>query len=224
MRLWPWYVENNIVAIVVAFTALLTVVVLTTLRTVSISRIRIFRDFVMLGLHVMSAMSVIGFIFLHAKFDPGDLWLCQMSTSFQHIGECLRRMFSLCVYYLRLKSLIGPVYPIWVRYPTLLPIILPLVFLYYVLYLDLNTDKGAFISDKEVCGDLRSTPYSLILATCANLSILEALPSIVYLMLFIVPLLKYQEDVLRSIVKKHIGIAAINIIVELFLLVVVLRD
>jgi len=222
MRLWPWSVDNKTSHIIVAFTALAITIILATIRAVSISCGTICRDFVMLGLHLTSALSVAGFILLHAEFRNDDLELCQLSNSFQYSGEYLRLIFSLCVFWLRLNALIGPVYPKWIRYPTLLPITLTFMFLCWLLNTNFNTAKGAFIDDSGICREFRSGSSFLITDdTCIILSILQGLPSIFYLTLFILPLLKYQDDVLGSIIRKHIAITAVDIIVELICVVLV---
>jgi len=221
MRLWPWHVDNKTSAITVAFTALAITIILGTIRAVSISRDRICRDFLMLGVHMMSALSVTGYILLHAEFRKNDLELCQLSNSFQYIGEYLRRMFSLCVFYVRLNALIGPVYPKWIRYPALLPITLIVTFLCLVLRYDLHSDKGAFIDSNGICGDLRPGSSFLIMDTSIILSILQGLPSIFYLILFILPLLKYEDDVLGSTIRKHIAITTVDILLELSFVVIV---
>merc|ERR1711879_260206 len=146
---------------------------------------------------------------------------CQISNSIQYIGEFLRRMFSLSVYYLRLHALIGPVYPKWVRYPAMFPIIITPVFLFWVLYIELNTRGGAFINDKGVCGDYREDASSLVIKAGVCLAIFDAVPSVVYLTMFIVPLLQYQDDTINSTIKKHIGIAVLGVSVEMLFVVLV---
>jgi len=223
MRIWPWYVDNNAVAIVVAFTALVTTVVLAIFRAASISRNRLCRDIVMLGLHLISALSVVGYILLHAEFYPGDLMQCQISNSIQYIGEFLRRMFSLSVYYLRLDALIGPVYPTWVRYPALFPIIITPIFLIWALDIELDTSLGAYIDDKGACRDYHEKASSLLIKAGVCLAIFDAVPSVVYLTMFILPLLKYQDDSINSTIKKHIGIAALGIVIDMLFVVLVFR-
>jgi len=121
MRLWPWHVDDSIFNIILAFSALCITLSLSILRIWFISRERIARDLAFLGLHITSALSVVGYVLLHAKYSPEDLGLCRMSNCFQYIGEYLRRMFALWIYYLRLNAFIGPVYPKWIRYPAILP-------------------------------------------------------------------------------------------------------
>jgi len=215
-------VNNSAGEIVFTFAALLITFILTTLRVVSISRRTICRDFVMLGLHVMSVLSLVGFILLHSEFYPGDIELCRLSNSLQYTGEYLRRICALGVYGLRLNAFIGPIYPKWVRYISLFPIALFITFLCSVLNIEESAHKGAFITDDGVCWDLRSDSSFLILDIFVIMAILEAVPHIIYLALFIFPMLKYRYDVLSSNIRKHFLIAAVDIVVELLFVAVVM--
>lgn len=225
MQLWPWRVNNKKCDVIVAFTALAVSFILAILRLISVSRKSIRRDLVMLGLHIASALSVVGFILLHAEFNPSDVEFCRMSNCFQWTGEYLRRLFALCVYWLRLSAFIGPIYPNSVGYFTLLPIILYVIFLCVslLLNLQLSSDKGAHISKDGVCGVLRSDSSVLVLDTCVILTM--GLTSMAYLTLFILPLLKYNKDnVLNKTMRKHVVITSVDIILELLVMAIILSD
>lgn len=212
------HVSVNAAEIAFAWTTVVITLYLAILRTLAMSRGTIGRDFLMLGTHVVSALSVVGWVLVHSEFDPNELVLCRLSKSLQYTGEYMRRIFALCVYWLRLNTVIGPVYPIWLRYPTLLPIPLCL----FSLCLVLSTEReGAFISDDGSCSVSQSnTSYFIRYYTFEIFDLLQAITSIGYLALFIFPLMKYKDEVLNRIMKKHILIAAIDIILELLFFIV----
>jgi len=224
MRLWPWHLDDSIFSIVLAISALLITLSLAILRIVSISSGRICRDLVYLGLHLMSALSVIGYVLLHAEYNADDLELCQMSNCFQYTGEYLRRMFALWIFWLRLNAFIGPVYPKWLWYPTLIPIVGWIINLSLVLSIEFGGDEGSFVSDDGICLDRRHISDEYVFNSCVVAALFEVLPSIVFLVLFIIPLLKYRDDVLGKTIRKHVLIATVDLVVELLFITLVIAN
>jgi len=91
-----------------------------------------------------------------------------------------------------------------------------------VLNLKVSPDKGAYISEDGVCGVLGSDSSVLIVDTCVVLTM--GLTSMVYLTLFILPLLKYKNNMLNKTIRKHVLITAVDIILELVVLAIILSD
>jgi len=172
----------------------------------------------------MSALSVTGWMLRKAEYNSDDLGLCRMSNCFQYTGEYLRRMFALLIFWLRLNALIGPVYPKWVRYPALLPIFAWIIALPLVLNIEYSDVKGSFVDDDDVCRDQRYISYHYVFDTCVVAVLFEGLSSIGYLVLFVMPLLKYGDDVLGRAVRKHVLIAAVEIVVQLLLITIIMAN
>jgi len=222
MRLWPWYVDEGTFSIILVLTAFWTTLSLSITRVWWISCERICRDLAFLGLHVMSALSVFGYILSHAEYSQDDQGLCIMTNCFQYIGEYLRRMFALWIYLLRLNVFIGIVYPKWVRYPAVIPMLCWVIVLSLVLNIEWSPDKdkGSFI-EEGVCMDQRRTSSLYVYDTVVAGVSFQCLPSIIYLVLFIVPLLKYRENAFITIVRRHVFIAIADITIELLFFIAV---
>jgi len=225
MRLWPWYVDDSTFNIILAYTALWITLSLSIIRIWSISCRRISRDLAFLGLHLMSAVSVVGYVLSHSEYTQDDQWLCIMTNCFQYIGEYLRRMFALWIYLLRLNAFIGLVYPKWVRYPAVMPMVGWVIVLSLVLNIEWSPDrdKGSFI-EEGVCMDQRHTSTGYVYDTVVVAVLFQGLPSIIYLLLFIIPLLKYRDNVFVSVVRKHVFIAMADITIELLFIIAVIAN
>jgi len=225
MRLWPWYVDEGTFSIILVLTAFWTTLSLSITRVWWISCERICRDLAFLGLHVMSALSVFGYILSHAEYSQDDQGLCIMTNCFQYIGEYLRRMFALWIYLLRLNVFIGIVYPKWVRYPAVTPMLCWVIVLSWVLHIEWssNKDTGSFIED-GVCRDQRYTSSGYVYGSVVAAVSFQGLPSIIYLVLFIIPLLKYSENAFITIVRKHVFITMADITIELLFIIAVVAN
>jgi len=222
MRLWPWHWDDGIFNIILAFSALCITLSLSLLRIWSISRERMTRDLVFLGLHITSVLSVVGYVLLHAEYTQEDLWQCRMSNCFQYTGEYLRRMFELWIYWFRLNAFIGPVYPKWIRYPAILPMVAWVILLSLALNVEWSPNKGSFVDDEGFCLDERHISYHYVVNTVLVAVLFQGLPSFAYLILFIIPLLKYRDDMFITIARKHVLIATADILIDLIFLIVII--
>jgi len=218
LRLSAFGVNGNLADIVVAFSALVITLILTILRVIAMCRGSMGRDFVMLGIHVLSVLSAIGFMVDQSEFNMDELALCRIGYCLQGSAEYLRRILALCIYWLRLNAFIGPIYPTWLRYLTMLPTVLLLIFPCLVFN---ECGKALAAVVDGACWFMQTNSLSSDRRTLEIFVSLLGLISVVYLSLFIFPLVKYQDDVLIRTIRKHVLITGADIIVELPYLAVV---
>jgi len=122
-----------------------------------------------------------------------------------------------CVWYIRLRTLIGPVYPRWVQYPTLLLTSgLPVLFLIDAITISgrIKELKIGFVCDYS--SPLRDF-YMLISG------ILLVVPAIVFLILFLAPICQYcydQTSSFMSLIFHHVVITMLDIIIHATFMIV----
>jgi len=134
-------------------------------------------------------------------------------------------MFELWIYWLRLNAFFGPVYPKWIRYPAVLPMVGWVILLSLVLNVEWSPNNGSFVDDEGFCWDERHISYHFVINTVVEAMLFQGLPSTAYLLLFIVPLLKYRDDMFITIARKHVLIATADIFIDLiFIVVIIAKD
>jgi len=214
MKLYPLTFDGNadLVAVILAVIAVVLTLTLAVLRLHQISQETLTRDSVMFGLHLASAFLASGFILAHCYFVEQDDSFCKLMLAFIWCGWSFRRIFCCIIYYLRFKALIGAVYRPWWKYPALLPISCMVLLLCVTIGIHFGSREG---------GDCYISNYASVLFTVDTgiaLGSVYVISSVGYLVLFIVPLLKYNDDHIGSQNKKHFLITITDIVVELLFL------
>jgi len=224
MIVWPLYTNNNedVAAVVLATAAMVVTLALATVRGLTYSRKARSRDLAMIGVHLTSALSAFGFILLHCYYDDSDIGLCRFTVSMWYSGEYLRRSLICVIYYLRLNELIGLVYPKWLRYVALGPIFVMLIS-WLVSFDSINTPGGVAEIYDGNCGGMEQHVTSFLIEdACLILVVIGGLSLVCYLLLFLVPLLKYSIEYIGSANRKRFLITVVDIFAELVFLLLLI--
>jgi len=224
MEIWPLNTNNNedVAAVVLATVAMVVTLALATVRGMTYSQKARWRDLAMICVHLTSALSALAFILLHCYYKDSDVGLCRFNVSMWYSGEYLRRSFSCVIYYLRLNTLIGLVYPKWLRYVALGPICIMLIF-WLVTFGSINTPGGVAEINDGNCGGIEQHVTSFLIEdTCLILVVTGGLSLVCYLLLFLVPLIKYSIEYIGSANRKRFLITVVDIFAELVFLLLLI--
>jgi len=224
MEIWPLHTNNNedVAAVVLATVAMVVTLALATVRGMTYSQKTRWRDIAMIGVHLTSALSALAFILLHCWYEDSDVGLCRFNVSMWYSGEYLRRSLSCVIYYLRLNALIGLVYPKWLRYVATGPICVMLIF-WLVSFKSINNPGGVAEINDGNCGGIEHHVSSFLIEdTCLILVIIGGLSLVCYLLLFLIPLIKYSIEYIGSANRKRFLITVVDIFAELVFLLLLI--
>jgi len=141
------------------------------------------RDVAQLFIHLSSVLWAVSFWewFAIDWSEHEDVSLCTLITMLVHGGQSIQKFLTLVIWRIRFTSLIGPVYPYWVRWPTLLmTMFIPILFVIDAV----NVAKDNLIS----CDDISPNKlHAYVVIT----EILLIVPALIFLLLFLLPLCHY---------------------------------
>jgi len=168
------------------------------------------RDFAMLLTHSMFLTFAVFYLVLSTNiFHPDDIKLCRQleaTISFSWIVLCTVILY---IYYLRVEVLFGPFYPKWYKRPCVILLGFGFLSIPYVL----KGIRNTFISDGGMClfGNYDEVVFF-------ELMVSKAIPSSIFLILLLIPLLSCSraEDSspVAQVMRKQFLITALDILVD----------
>jgi len=171
------------------------------------------RDLVQLVAHLSSTLWMLAvWVKTNRDWDEeSDLYLCTTVIVLTHSGRLVQNFAMLLVWYIRFRTLIGPIYPYWVQYPTMLMTLgVPVFFVY-----DSVTLSGGF---KEIGSRGAGCYYSGSLDNFVLVAgILLVVPASILLVMFILPLSYYaylRTSEFVSFMMKHMVVTMLDIIIQ----------
>jgi len=144
------------------------------------------RDVVQLFIHLSSVLWTVAYWerFTINWNNNDDVSLCTLTTVLFHCGQLIQKFSTLMIWGIRFKTFIGPVYPHWVQYPTLIMTMgIPIWFV-----VDAATVSAGLKPIPDVglvCHYLTSLPFVLVS------EILLIVPAVIFCVLFLMPLCHY---------------------------------
>lgn len=172
------------------------------------------RDIIQLVIHLSSTLWAAAFWmkFTYDWDEDVDKPLCTWSVLSIHFMQLTQIFSTLLVWYIRLRTLIGPVYPHWVQYPTVFLITgIPILFI-----IDASTVSSGF---KEVSSIGTVCYYSGPLSEFVLVSkVLLVVPALVYLIMFLAPLIHHryiQTSDFFDLILRHIMITMFDITINI---------
>jgi len=139
------------------------------------------RDVAQLFIHLSSVLWTVAFLEgVTIKLNKQeDVSLCTLTIVLFRTGQYLQKFLTLVIWGIRFKTLIGPVYPYWVQWPTLLMTMgIPISFV-----VDAATVfNGLKLPDGTGC-DLSPEKDDVLIS-----EILLIVPAVIFLVLFLLPL------------------------------------
>jgi len=168
------------------------------------------RDFAMLLTHSMFLAFAVLYIVLSTNlFDPEDMELCrslEATISFSWILLCTAILY---IYYLRVEVLFGPFYPKWYKRPCVILLGFGFLSIPYVL----KGIRNTFITDNGLClfGNYDEVVFF-------ELMVSKAIPSSIFLVLLLIPLLSCSRGLdsspVAKVMRKQFFITALDILVD----------
>jgi len=174
------------------------------------------RDVLQFSHHLASIIWTVGYcITLQRDWQDDEASLCGKVCALQQGGSILQKFFIVLIWYIRLGSLIGPIYPYWVRYPCLLLMVgFPVLFV-----VEMSTVSGEL---ETMDNSPNTCAYSGPIGEFSLISCISLIPSVLFLLLFIVPFYQFHLTKVSDFVKVmmwHMAITMINITCETALLI-----
>jgi len=170
------------------------------------------RDVVQLFIHLSTVLWTVAYWerFTIDWNKQKDVSLCTLTTVLFHSGQLIQKFLTLVIWGIRFKTFIGPVYPYWVQWPTLLMIMgLPIWFVVDAVTVSAGLKPIPDVG--LVCHYLTSLPYVLVS------EILLIVPAVIFLVLFLLPLCQYgfqRRSGFLSLILWQMMITVLDIIIH----------
>jgi len=147
------------------------------------------RDVAQLFIHLSSVLWAVA---IWKRFtinwnEQEDISLCTLITVLVRGGQSTQKFLTLVIWGIRFKTFIGPVYPYWVRWPTLLMTMgIPISFV--INTVGVLAGHNTLICHNHRCDDLgRNGRHTYMIWS----EILLIVPAVIFLVLFLLPLFQY---------------------------------